>query len=160
MAFVVLQIPFQSSEADSASVVRNFAGTPQPGDPVYMSGGLTVAEHIAGDKSSGIPAADVNELDARVVNIYDSYANALAYGETGLLDDDRIQGVNLLTGAADGVDTVQQSPAHANGVSGPKIGSEGNLDVAIEDDGAALTVYLMSGGGRQSVPTAVIVTPA
>ena len=160
MAFVVLNIPMQNTEADVASVAAQFAGRPQPGDPLVMSGGITEAEHIAGEKSSGIPNADVNSMDARIVNVYDTYANALAYGATGLVSSSLLQGVNLLTGAADGVGITQQEPGHASGHAGPTIAADGTLNIAVDDEAAPKTVYLMSGGGRQTIPKTVIVTAA
>ena len=95
----------------------------------------------------------------KTVLIYDTYANALAFGSTGLLDNARVFELDRLTDAKG--DAVTQSKggtlsACGTGAVTPDVGLsidvDGNLVGCIDDNGGAVTeVFLASetGNGRQ-----------
>ena len=174
MAFIPIKVSFRSTEADDASVSRGLAGRPQPGDPRFMSGDITVAEHITGDKSSGIPSTpkntgyfaqtSVNAIEARKVWLYDTYANAIAFGATGLINTvTAAEGVDRLTFLADGVALAAQStPTDGARVDGPVtpllLDSNGDFVYALDDNsGAGVTYFANTVGGRQGGPVSITV---
>ena len=76
-------------------------------------------------------------MGGHIVNIYGSYANALAHSSTGL--NTRAFNIDRLTGLASG-DAVSQVAK----VTGFEIDQDGFIQVLIDDRDAA--VYLMSNG--------------
>lgn len=91
--------------------------------------------------------------EGRVVNVYGSYANALAFAETGL---STVKAVDRLTNAA-GDAITQRSPAHASGQTGPRVDVHGDLVIALDDNSGSQVYYLMSNSGRQNGPQKIVV---
>lgn len=160
MALVVKKFQVKTTEADGGSVSRDLAGRPQPGDPLYQNGSITESEHIQGLKSSGIPQSTLNKIWSRKVNVYDSYANALAFGAAGLIAN--METVDRLTNLPTGDVIVQAAPTDFHqspaGQVGVDVDANGEVVVAVEDGGGPLTVYYTSIGGRQDGPTELVVT--
>ena len=164
MAFIVNKTDFKNTEADQASVNRGIAGRPQPGDPQFQSGNITISEHVQGLKSSGIPQSTLRRVDQRSVWIYDTYANAISFGAAGLIDVtslietvDRI--TNLPTGdnpaAQTAPDDFHKSEAPGNSIL---LDNNGDFIFAIDDDeGNGRTVFLATVGGRQNGPVQITI---
>ena len=164
MALIVTKVDFKNTEADQASTNRDLAGRPQPGDPLFQNGTITIAEHVRGEASSGIPAATLNNLDNRYVWLYDSYANAIAFATAGLVDATAdVETVDRLTGLATGTNPVAQTaPTDFHQGEAPKnsllLDANGDFVYALDDNGGAgVTYFAMTIGGRQNGPTSITV---
>ena len=172
MAFIPVKVSFRTTEADGASVSRGLAGRPQPGDPLFQDGTISASDHMQGIQSSGISSTPVNtgyfgqtsinRIEARHVWLYDSYANALAMGATGLIvTTTDAEGVDRLTGAADGVALVAQTAPtdfHVSEAPGNvfNLDSNGDFVYALDDNsGAGVTYYANTVGGRQNGPVTI-----
>jgi len=163
MADIVVKVDFKNTEADQASTNGDLAGRPQPGDPLFQDGTISASDHMKGLASSGIPASTLNNLDNRYVWLYDSYANALAFAATGLIDTTTlVKTVDRLTGLAGVVLAAQTGPTDFHQGEAPKnvmsLDNNGDFVYSIDDDtGAGRTVYAMTIGGRQNGPTEITV---
>jgi hypothetical protein len=161
MAFIVNKTDFKNTEADQASTNRGLAGAPQPGDPLYQNGSITVAEHVTGEKSSGI--VDPYLVDSRKVWLYGNYSNAIAFGAAGLISNTLLETVDRLTGLPTGINPdPQTAPTNFHDSEAPGnslvLDNNGDFVYAIDDDsGAGRTVYAMTTGGRQNGPIAITV---
>ena len=100
--------------------------------------------------------ADPSSTPGKVVNIYDTYANALAHGETGL---QVVKAVDPLDNSV-GVTIPQRSPkgtAPATGATniGPEVDINGKLLIALDD---GVTEYYANGtAGRFGGPLKITV---
>ena len=174
MAFIPVKVSFRDTEADNASVRQGLAGRPQPGDPLFQNGTITAAEYARGEASSGIPSTPVNtgyfgqtsinRIESRKVWLYDTYANALAFGATGLINGATlVEGVNRLTNLADTVKVgAQTAPTDFHESEAPgnvmNLDSMGDFVYAIDDNaGAGRTVFAATVGGIQNGPVAITV---
>ena len=93
-----------------------------------------------------IPLNFIENYDSagKVVNVYDTYAHALAHAATGLVE---VKALNVLTGAAGA--TVAQTAKTA----GPAVDSNGRLSFVYQ--GAEPKLWLMSTAGRFGGPLPV-----
>jgi hypothetical protein len=95
--------------------------------------------------------SDGMSVIGRIVNVYDSYAHALAHGANGL---ETVKDVDLLTGTVG--DTITQTAKTA----GPQIDVNGNLNIALEDGSDEVAYWLMCEAGRWGGPLKVVVSNA
>jgi hypothetical protein len=100
--------------------------------------------------------ADVVAVWGKVVNVYDSFANAIANGDTGLVS---VFAVNRLTGAIASDATVQRGKNSTAGTqTGIAIDEFGKFVFGVDD--AITLVYLNSACGRQGGPLKVQIEAA
>ena len=91
----------------------------------------------------GTGEADKASMVGRIINVYDTYAHALAHAATGLVTDCRA--FNRLTYQVQGL--IAQTAKTA----GPTVDIHGVLAIAV-DTNAHTEIYLMSNAGRWGGP--------
>ena len=99
-----------------------------------------MADQVKVMDMSFVEAGDVN---GKIVNVYDSYAHALAHKAAGLKT---VKDVNRLTGGVG--DVIPQTAKTA----GPEIDLNGKLVIALEDGTTGRTYWLNSTAGRFGGP--------
>ena len=99
-------------------------------------------QHIEADGSSAI---------GKVVNVYDTYAHALAFAATGLTT---VKTVNRLTGA------VGAAISQTAKTAGPTVDNNGMLIIALDDKSDERVYWLNSTAGRFGGPLKVVVSNA
>jgi len=91
--------------------------------------------------------ADGASVVGKIVNVYNTYANALTHGEDGLCT---IYTMTVLTGAiGDAITQVAKT-------TGVTIDNNGKASFYV-DDGEYTEVFLITTGGRQSGPQRIVV---
>lgn len=93
---------------------------------------------------------EAGDVSGKIVNVYNSYANALAHGATGL---STVYAVDPLTGAVGAAITQTAKTA------GPTIDNAGNLLFAIDDGTTGAVYWLNCVAGRFGGPMKLEVTP-
>ena len=91
------------------------------------------------------------DVTGKIVNVYDSYAHALAHGATGLVT---VKAVNALTGA------IGSSITQTAKTAGPAVDSNGRLNIGLSDGGSSKIYFLNSTAGLFGGPLKVTVTNA
>ena len=83
---------------------------------------------------------EAGDVTGKIVNVYDTYAHALAHGATGLMT---VKAVNILTGAI-GAEIPQTAKT-----AGPAIDLKGGLVFGVSN---GADIYLMSNAGLWGGP--------
>lgn len=96
--------------------------------------------------------ADPASADERIINVYDTYANALAHDAAGL---STVKDIDRLTGLVGSVITQTAKTA------GPKVDVHGKLVIFLSDGGGAAGTnqeyFLMSDSGKFGGPRRIVV---
>jgi cobalamin biosynthesis protein CobT len=99
----------------------------------------------------GYAEADGMGMIGKIINVYDSYAHALAHGSAGL---ETVKDVDRLTG--DVGDTITQTAKTA----GPTVDVNGKLVIALEDGSDEMSYWLKCDAGRWGAPRKITVCNA
>ncbi len=95
--------------------------------------------------------AEAGDVTGKIINIYNSYANALAHGSSGL---STVKAVDPLDGTVG--DEIEQTAKTA----GPTVDNNGKLLVALDDGSGNGAVYWANSVmGRFGGPMKIVVTP-
>ena len=92
--------------------------------------------------------ADGASVVGKVVNIYNTYTNALAHSSTGLVT---VKDVNRLDG------TVGSAITQTAKTAGPTVDNNGMLVVYLDDGGSSQDYYLNGDLGRGRFPQKIVV---
>lgn len=90
------------------------------------------------------------DATGKIVNVYDSYANALAHGATGLAT---VKAVDPLTGA------IGNAISQTAKTAGPTVDANNKLLIALSDATNGAVYWLNSVAGRMGGPLKVVVLP-
>ncbi len=83
---------------------------------------------------------EAGSVVGKIVNVYNSHANAIAFGATGLVT---VKAVNPVTGV------IGTAISQTAGIAGPAIDVNGALQFGVDD---AADIYLMCRAGRWGGP--------
>lgn len=94
--------------------------------------------------------AEAGDVRGKIVNIYDTYAHALAHGATGLATVKTVDPLTGVVGAA-----IPQTVLTA----GPEVDNNGQILISLDDGAVGAVYWAMSAMGRWGGPMKILVTP-
>lgn len=93
---------------------------------------------------------EAGDCTGKIVNIYDTYAHALAHGATGLVT---VKAVDPLTGV------VGSAIPQTAKTAGPTIDNKGKLLIALDNAAVGAVYWAACVAGRMGGPMKILVTP-